>query len=244
MYYGYYPSMYRGYGGYYDSTMLLILAGLLIGLLASALVRSSMNKYAKIRNYRNITGAEAAARLLQSEGLYDVQVRPLNSDSGDHYDPRTKTVNLSYSNYYEPSITSMAVACHECGHAIQHAQGYAPLNFRSALIPAVNFANKLSMPILLIGMLLGYNSFLMQLGILAFALTVLFQLVTLPVEFDASHRALIKMEQFGFVSSEEYTGCKKVLTAAAFTYVAAALSAILSLVRLILLTNGGSRRRR
>jgi hypothetical protein len=226
----------------YDSTYLLVIIGVIIGMIASAGVNSSMKKYAKVRNAGNITGAEAARKILYYEGITDVQVERLSASSGDHYDPSSRTVRLSAANYDYPSVTAVAVASHECGHAIQHAQGYAPMSMRSALVPAVNIANKLSIPIILVGMILSFNQTLIQIGIWAFALTVLFQIVTLPVEFNASHRALVKMEKYGLVTSEEKTGCRKVLTAAAFTYVAAATAAALQLLRLVLLS-GGNRRR-
>jgi Zn-dependent membrane protease YugP len=227
---------------YYDATYLLVIIGVIISMIASAGVNSSMKKYAKVRNAGNITGADAARKILYYEGITDVQVERLSASSGDHYDPSSKTVRLSAANYDYPSVTAVAVASHECGHAIQHAHGYAPMSMRSALVPAVNIANKLSIPIIIIGMVLSWNQTLIQIGIWAFALTVLFQIVTLPVEFNASHRALVKMEQYGLATSDEKTGCRKVLTAAAFTYVAAATAAALQLLRLVLLS-GGSRRR-
>jgi hypothetical protein len=227
---------------YYDATYLLVIIGVIISMIASAGVNSSMKKYAKVRNSGNITGADAARKILYYEGITDVQVERLSASSGDHYDPSSKTVRLSAANYDYPSVTAVAVASHECGHAIQHAHGYAPMSMRSALVPAVNIANKLSIPIIIIGMVLSWNQTLIQIGIWAFALTVLFQIVTLPVEFNASHRALVKMEQYGLATSDEKTGCRKVLTAAAFTYVAAAAAAALQLLRLVLLS-GGSRRR-
>lgn len=227
----------------YDSTYLLVIIGIVLGVIASGLVNSSMNKYSKVRNAANLTGAEAARKILYYEGITDVTVERLSASNGDHYDPSSKTVRLSAAYYDRPSVTAVAVASHECGHAIQHAKGYAPMSIRSALVPAVNIANKMSIPIIIIGMALSFNQTLIQIGIWAFALTVLFQLVTLPVEFNASHRALVKMEQYGFVTSEEKSGCRKVLTAAAFTYVAAAAASALQLLRLILLSGGGNRRR-
>jgi hypothetical protein len=227
----------------YDSTYLLVIIGMVIGVIASGMVNSSMNKYAKVRNAANLTGADAARKILYYEGITDVTVERLSASGGDHYDPSSRTVRLSAAYYDRPSVTAVAVASHECGHAIQHARGYAPMSIRSALVPAVNIANKMSIPIIIIGMVLSFNQTLIQIGIWAFALTVLFQLVTLPVEFNASHRALVKMEQYGLVTSEEKSGCRKVLTAAAFTYVAAATASALQLLRLILLSGGGNRRR-
>lgn len=235
-YYGY------GMGFLWDPTYYLVIIGLLLSLGASALVNSTMRKYSKVRNASGLTGGEAARRILNNEGLYNVQVECLQRDSGDHYDPRTNTVRLSYNNFNSASITSVGVAAHECGHAIQHAKGYAPLSLRSALVPVVNIGSRLGVPIILIGVLIGWNQTLIQIGIWAFALAVLFQLVTLPVEFNASRRAVGKVEQYGLLTSEENTGCKKVLTAAAMTYVAAAAASILQLLRLVLLF-GGNRRR-
>ncbi len=225
---------------YWDPTYILVLIGMVICMGASALVNSAMNKYSRVRNGSGITGEEAARRILNSEGLYNVQIECLSSDRGDHYDPRTNTVRLSRSNFTQPSVTAVGVAAHECGHAIQHAKGYAPLNFRSALVPVANIGSHLGLPLILLGVFLSWNQVLIQIGIWAFALAVAFQLVTLPVEFNASGRAVAKIEQYGLLSAEETKGCRKVLTAAAMTYVAAA-SAILQLLRLVLLF-GGNRR--
>ena len=228
---------------YWDPTYILVLIGMLICMGASAMVNSAMNKYSKVRNAGGITGADAARRILNSEGLYNVQIECLKSDRGDHYDPRTNTVRLSYDNYNQPSITAVGVAAHECGHAIQHAKGYAPLNFRSALVPVANIGSRLGLPIILLGVILSWNQVLIQVGIWTFALAVLFQLVTLPVEFNASARAVAKVEQYGLLTTEETKGCRKVLTAAAMTYVAATASAGLQLLRLVLLFGGNNRRR-
>ncbi len=230
------------YSYYFDPTYILVLVGMVLCLGASAYVNSMMKKYSRVGNSTGITGADAARRILNNEGLYNVQIECLSSESGDHYDPRTNTVSLSRSNYSQASVTAVGVAAHECGHAIQHAKGYAPLNFRTALVPVVNIGSKLGIPIILLGVLLSYNHVLIQIGIWAFSLSVLFQLVTLPVEFNASNRAIAKIDQYGLMSTEENRGCRKVLNAAAMTYVAAAASSILQLLRLILLF--GNRRRR
>lgn len=227
---------------YYDFTYILVIIGMVLCLGASFRVNSVMKKYGKVGNSTGITGAEAARRILNNEGLYHVQIECLQGDEGDHYDPRTDTVRLSRRNFNEATVTAVGVAAHECGHAIQHAKGYSPLNFRSALVPVVNIGSRLGMPIIILGMLLSWNHVLIQIGIWAFSLSVLFQLVTLPVEFNASARAIAKIDQYGLVSVEENQGCKKVLSAAAMTYVAAAASSILQLLRLILLF-GGNRRR-
>ncbi|MCH5338648.1 MAG: zinc metallopeptidase [Acetatifactor sp.] len=227
---------------YWDPTYFLVLIGLVISLLASAMVSSAMNRYSKIRNSTGLTGGEAARRILNNEGLYSVQVECLQQDSGDHYDPKTQTVRLSYSNYHNASVTAVSVAAHECGHAIQHDKEYAFLNFRTALVPVVNIGSRLGVPLIILGVILSWNYTLIQIGIWAFALSLLFQLVTLPVEFNASARAVTKIEQYGLLSSMEVSGSKKVLRAAAMTYVAAAAASALQLLRLFLLFGGGRRR--
>lgn len=234
--------MFYGLGLMWDPTYYLVLIGMVLCLGASALVNSTMNKYSRVRNMSGITGAEAARRILNNEGLYNVQIECLRNQRGDHYDPRTNTVRLSYDNYNGISVTAVGVAAHECGHAIQHAKDYAPLSIRSALVPVVNIGSRLGLPIIILGVILSWNQTLIQIGIWAFALSVLFQLITLPVEFNASRRAVQKVEEYGLLSAQENTGCKKVLTAAALTYVAAAASSILQLLRLILLFGGGRRR--
>lgn len=234
--------MYYGWGMIWDPTYYLVIIGMLLCLGASALVNSTMNKYSRVRNSGGLTGAEAARRILNNEGLYDVQIECIQNNKGDHYDPRTNTVRLSRQNYHNQSVTAVGVAAHECGHAIQHANGYAPLNIRSALVPVVNIGSNIGIPLIFLGVLLSWNQTLIQIGIWAFALTVIFQLVTLPVEFNASKRAVRKVEEYGLLTQEESTGCKKVLKAAAMTYVAAAASSVLQLLRLVLLF-GGNRRR-
>lgn len=234
------PYYYYGFG--LDPTYILVLIGFVLCMGASALVNSTMNKYSKVRNSAGLTGAEAARRILNNEGLYNVQIECLRSNSGDHYDPRTNTVRLSAANYNGASVTAVGVAAHECGHAIQHAKGYAPLSFRSALVPLANLGSTIGVPLIILGIILSFNQVLITIGIWAFALAVLFQVVTLPVEFNASRRAVAKIEQYGLLTSVENSGCKKVLTAAALTYVAAAASSILQLLRLILIS-GGNRRR-
>lgn len=235
---------YGYYGMFYDPTYLLVILGLILGMAASAMVNSSMKKYSKVRNMRGLTGADAARRILDAEGLYEVQVECLSKSDGDHYDPRSKRVRLSYDNYNGASVTAVGVAAHECGHAIQHAGGYVPIRIRSALVPVVNIGSNLSIPIILLGVILSWNQTLIAIGIWAFALTVLFQLVTLPVEINASRRALHKVEEYGLLTQEERGGCKKVLTAAAFTYVAATAASVLQLLRLYLLYGGGRNSRR
>lgn len=235
---------YGYYGMFFDPTYLLVILGLILSLAASALVNGSMKKYSKVRNMRGMTGADAARRILDSEGLHNVSVECLSKGEGDHYDPRSNAVRLSYSNYNDASVTAVGVAAHECGHAIQHARGYVPISIRSALVPVANIGSTLSIPLILLGVVLSWNQTLISIGIWAFALTALFQLVTLPVEFNASRRALQKVEEYGLLTNEERTGCRKVLTAAALTYVAALAASLLQLLRLYLLYGGGNRRRR
>ncbi len=227
---------------YWDPTYILVIIGLAISLAASGMVNSAMRKYHRVSNSTGITGAECARRILNNEGLYHVQVEDLGSGSGDHFDPSANAVRLSHQNYCGRTITAMGVAAHECGHAIQHAQGYTPIKIRTALVPVVNIGSTASMPLILLGVILSWNQTLIQLGIIAFALTVVFQLATLPVEFNASSRALERLEHYGIVTAQENRGCKKVLGAAAMTYVAGTLAAVLQLLRLVLLFGGGRRR--
>ncbi|MBR5267236.1 MAG: zinc metallopeptidase [Lachnospiraceae bacterium] len=231
-----------GYGYGFDPTIVLVLIGVVISLWAQSRVTSTYNKYSKVRSYSGMTGADAALRLLHSQGIYDVSVRPVAGNLTDHYDPRTKVVNLSESVYRSTSIAALGVAAHECGHAMQHNEGYAPLQLRSTLVPIANFGSRLSWPMILIGVMLGgLGSPLCQIGILMFSLAVLFQLVTLPVEFNASSRAVKLLDSLGILSGEEIRGTRSVLNAAAWTYVAAAASSMLQLLRLIILY-GGRRR--
>ena len=190
-----------------------------------------------------MTGADAARRLLASQGIYDVTVRQVSGNLTDHYDPRTKTVNLSQGVYGSTSVAAIGVAAHECGHAMQDNEEYAPLRIRSALVPVANFGSQLSWPLILLGVIFGgLGSPLVQIGILLFTAAVLFQLVTLPVEFNASSRAVKLLDAQGILYGEEVTGTKKVLKAAALTYVAAAAGSILQLLRLIILFGGRNRR--
>lgn len=233
--------MYYGYGYYpfFDPTMILVLIGVILSLAASAKVKSTFARYSKVRSMTGMTGAEAAQRLLNSQEIYDVTVRRVPGSLSDHYDPRTKTVNLSDDVYSSTSVAAIGVAAHECGHAIQHAVGYAPLNFRSALVPIANFGSQISWPLILIGILIGgFGSPIVQLGIILFSLAVLFQLVTLPVEFNASSRAVRLLDSTGILSGNEVDGTRRVLGAAALTYVAAAAGSILQLLRLIILFGG------
>lgn len=189
-----------------------------------------------------MTGAEAAQRILAQNGIYDVSVEQISGNLTDHYDPRNKVLRLSDSTYSDTSVAAIGVAAHECGHALQHNQEYLPLKIRSAIVPAANIGSRLGLPIILLGVILGSNYFLIQLGIWVFSLAVLFQIVTLPVEFNASKRAMEMMERYGILSGTELRSTRKVLSAAAMTYVAAAAASVLQLLRLVLLF-GGNRRR-
>lgn len=222
---------------YFDSTYILVVIGAVICMLASARVNSTFNRYSRVRHHSNMTGAEAATRILQMNGLYDVRVQHVAGNLTDHYDPRTKVVNLSDATYSSPTVAAVGVAAHECGHAIQHANHYAPLTFRSALVPVANLGSMAAWPLIIIGLFMNSRSsaLFIQLGIWCFALSVLFQLVTLPVEFNASSRAIRILSDSGMLYPDEVDGTKKVLSAAALTYVASAAASILQLLRLIMI---------
>lgn len=229
----YYPIWY-GFGSGY----ILVLIGVVICLVASSRMKSTFNKYSRVRNHSGMTGKDAAAQILHRAGIYDVRVEHISGNLTDHYDPRSKVLRLSDMVYGQTSVAAMGVAAHECGHAIQHQVGYAPLSIRSALVPAANFGSSIAWPLILIGLLFNSqtSSLLINIGIFAFSLAVLFQIVTLPVEFNASGRAVKILGETGMLYPEEVDSTKKVLTAAALTYVAGAASAILQLLRIILLT--------
>ena len=223
------------YYHYYDPTYILVLVGAILSIVASSMVQSTYNKYAKVRSMSGMTGAQVAELILRNKGITDVRIDHVSGNLTDHYNPKTKVINLSDTVYHSQSVAALGVAAHECGHVIQHHENYAPLNFRSMLVPAANIGSKAGIPIILLGVLFGYNPVLVQIGIWVFALSVLFQLVTLPVEFNASKRALVCLEEYGVVTREEKSQSAKVLRAAALTYVAAAASAILQLLRLVML---------
>ena len=228
---------------YYDWTYILVLIGVLICLAASARVKQVFAKYSRVQSRLRLTGKEAAEEILRRNGIYDVRVIHIPGNLTDHYNPGNKTLGLSDTVYQSSSVAAVGVAAHECGHAVQHARGYAPLAIRGALVPVANFGSALAWPLILIGLLItGETSvFLINLGILLFSAAVLFQLVTLPVEFNASRRAVDVLGASGMLYPDELSSVKKVLGAAALTYVAGAASAILQLLRLLILT-GGRRR--
>ncbi len=234
--------MTYGYGYYFDPTYVLVLIGAIICLIASARVRMTYNKYARRQSKSGMTGAQAAEKLLHAAGIFDVQILHVSGKLTDHYDPRNKTLSLSDSVYASSSVAAIGVAAHECGHAIQHDKNYVPLNLRSAIVPVANIGSAISWPLILIGLLFSGStaSFFIELGILAFSFAVIFQLVTLPVEFNASRRALRMLSDQQILADTELRASKKVLRAAALTYVASAAAAILQLLRLIILFGGDS----
>ena len=232
--------MYYGYGYGFDPTFLLIIIGVFLSMAASAKMKSTFSRYSRVGSASGISGAETAYRILQSQGLYDVQVQHVAGTLTDHYDPRSKTVNLSDAVYGSTSLAAVGVAAHECGHAVQHATGYQMLSLRTAMVPVVSIGTQLSWPMILFGVMFGGSS-LVSIGILLFSLGVAFQLVTLPVEFDASSRALKLLESNGILGSMEVDGARNVLGAAALTYVAAAAGSLLQLLRLLMIF-GGRRR--
>ena len=227
---------------YYDPTYILVLIGAVLSLWASATVKSTYNKYSRVYSYSGLTGAQAAAQILRQAGIYDVRIEHVSGNLTDHYDPKARVLRLSDSVYGSNSVAAIGVAAHECGHAIQDQEDYVPLRFRSAFVPVANLGTQVAFPILLLGVFLGSSHFLIQVGLLCFFFGVLFQLITLPVEFNASGRAVRIIRETGMMSDDELSKTKKVLSAAAMTYVAAAAASILSMLRLIILF-GGNRRR-
>ena len=227
---------------YYDPTYILVLIGAVLSLWASATVKSTYNKYSRVYSYSGLTGAQAAAQILRQAGIYDVRIEYVSGNLTDHYDPKARVLRLSDSVYGSNSVAAIGVAAHECGHAIQDQEDYVPLRFRSAFVPVANLGTQVAFPILLLGVFLGSSHFLIQVGLLCFFFGVLFQLITLPVEFNASGRAVRILRETGMMSDDELSKTKKVLSAAAMTYVAAAAASILSMLRLIILF-GGNRRR-
>ena len=228
---------------YFDPTYMLVLIGVVICMLASVKVKSTYAKYASVRSMSGMTGKDAAERILKGAGIYDVRVEHISGQLSDHYDPRSKVLRLSDSTYASASVAAIGVAAHECGHAIQHATGYAPLRFRGALVPAANLGATIAWPLIIFGLLINGSSslLLINIGIIAFSMAVLFHLVTLPVELNASGRAIKILRGSGLLREEEVGAVKKVLSAAALTYVAGAASSILQLLRILIIT-GGRRR--
>ena len=230
---------YNYYYGLDWTYLILVLPCILISVWASSNVNSTFNKYSKQFSYRRITGAQAAQRVLQANGVYGVRIDRVNGNLTDHFDPKSNVIRLSDSVYDSTSTAAIGVSCHEAGHAVQYAQNYAPIKIRAAIIPLTNFGSKIAMPLILAGILFtAFGSFsdtLVYMGIAAFGLSLIFQLVTLPVEFNASRRAMNAISQTGILTIEEQRGARKTLTAAALTYVAATAVSLAQLLRLILL---------
>lgn len=229
--------------------LILVLPAVIFSLWASIRVNTTFKKYSKIRSMRGITGAEAARRVLDANGLQHIRIEQIPGNLTDHYDPRSDVIRLSESVYGNTSVAAVGVACHEAGHAVQHAENYAPVKIRAAIIPVTNIGSRLAIPLIILGILLNSLAsapeFLViaYIGVACYGLCTLFQLVTMPTEFDASRRALRCIESYGILGSEEIGGARRVLTAAAMTYVAALAVSLMQLLRLFLMVSGNSRRR-
>lgn len=228
---------------YWDSTYILVIIGALISALASWNVSSTFRRFSTVSNRRGLTAENVAAQILRNAGIHDVRIERISGNLTDHYSPNEKVLRLSESVYGSTSVAAIGVAAHECGHAIQHQEGYGPLKLRTASVPVANIGSRISWPVILIGLIFGWMD-LARIGVFLFAFVVLFQLITLPVEFNASGRALKILEGNALLVDGELQGTSKVLKAAALTYVAALFSSILQLLRLVLLTRGNNRRRR
>ena len=222
----------------YYGSMIILIPAIIFTMYAQAKVNSNFRRYSNVRNLRNMTGAEAARRMLDANGLGRVQIEQVKGSLTDHYDPRKRVLRLSQSVYGVNSIAAVSVACHEAGHAVQHAGSYKPLKVRNSIVPLVNFASSLTWPLVILGIILLANGsymgdLLFNIGVIAMLAVILFHTVTLPVEFNASSRALKQMDELGIIAEEENTGAKKVLRAAAMTYVAALATAIANLLRIL-----------
>lgn len=222
------------YGFYFDKTYFLVLIGLVISMIAQSNINAKFNKYKKIKSKRGMTGAEAAQMVLDYNNYRDISIKRVRGSLSDYFNPMTKEVALSDTSFKDSSIASLAVALHEIGHVIQFKEGYVPLKIKSYIVPAVNFGSKLSFPILLVGIFLSQQN-LINIGLALFSLTLLFQLVTLPVEFNASKRAIVALERTHILDESEIPGAREMLRSAAFTYVAATLATALQLLRLFIL---------
>ena len=233
---------------YFDPTYILVVIGLIISVWAQITVQSTFNKYSRVRLSRGITGADAARQVLSQGGVHDVSIKSIRGSMTDHYNPRDNSISLSETVGGVSTAAAVGVAAHEAGHALQHAEGYGPIKLRMAIIPVCNFASSLAMPLFLLGILFSswnpntsFGFMMMQAGIIAFSVAVFFQVVTLPVEFNASRRAIKALEATGYYTDEELDGARKVLRAAAMTYVAALAVSLLQLLRLIILSNNRRR---
>lgn len=229
------------YYGYHDKTYIIIIIAMVISLIATFRLRGTFSKYSRKNCSSGYNGAQAAERILRNAGIYDVSIERISGDLTDHYDPRTKTLRLSDSVYGKTSIAAVGVAAHECGHAIQDAKNYKPLRLRHAWVPVANIGSNFAIPVILFGCFMGFDRTLINIGIFMFSFAVLFQLITLPVEYNASKRAVKVLQETGILYGEEVKGAKKVLSAAALTYVAATIATILQLLRLVILFGGRGR---
>ena len=239
----YYSGGYGMYNGFYSASYLLVIIGAVICMIASARVKSTYRKYAKVMSASGLTGAQAAEMILRRNGVLGVTVQHVAGELTDHYDPARGVVNLSDATYNSTSVAAIGVAAHECGHVMQHETEYLPLKIRTALVPVANIGSNVGIWIVMLGLILGLNDTLAMIGIYLFSFGVLFQLVTLPVAFDASRRALVMLQDYGILGQTEVQGSRSVLSAAAMTYVASAAASVLQLLRLLMIVNGGRRRR-
>lgn len=229
---------------YWDPTMILIIIGMIISGFASMYVQSTYNKYSKVKSKRGYTASDVCREILNAAQLKNVRLEGIRGNLTDHYNAQDKVLRLSDTTRNSTSVAAIGVAAHEAGHAMQDRDNYGPLRLRAALVPVTNFGQTAAFPILFLGLFMGYQQTLINIGILLFSLTLLFQLVTLPVEFDASKRAIRILEEQNLLTNEELPQAKKVLNAAALTYIAAAIASFLSVLRLFLIFGGGNRRRR
>ena len=230
-----------GYYGYYlDPTYVLVIFAFLLTMFASFGVKGTFSKYDKVKSSRGITGAMAARRILDANGLQHIRIEHVSGNLTDHYSPKEDVIRLSDATYNSDSVAAIGVAAHECGHAVQHQVGYAPIKIRNSIVPIVNIGSSLSMPLFFIGLLLGSTKLALG-GAMLFGLVLLFQLVTLPVEINASRRAMKTLDQMMILEGDELSGAKKTLTAAAMTYVASVASSALQLLRLLLIINNRRR---
>lgn len=227
---------------YWDQTIIILIPALIFSLIAQLMVKGAFSKYSGVRNSRGYTGADAARAILDRNGLSYIRIEHINGELTDHYDPSANVIRLSDSVYNNDSVAAVGVAAHEAGHAVQYAEGYGPIKVRSAIIPMTQFGSNLSTPLVILGIIFSSNV-LITAGILLFCTVVLFQAITLPVEFNASGRALKVLREEHFLDDDEMKGAKSVLTAAALTYVAAMFSALASLARLLLIRNRNNNRR-
>jgi len=226
---------------FWDSTIVLLIPAILLSIYAQYKISSSYKHYSKIRSQSGLTGAQTARALLNSNGLYDVRVEAVQGRLSDHYDPSTRVINLSPDVFQGTSLSSVAVAAHETGHALQHASGYFPMTLRSSFVPVASLGSGAGPILIMVGLFMPTYGWLLDFGILAFSFAVLFQIITLPVEFNASNRAMTLLQEGNMLGSEEVRGARSVLNAAALTYVAAALAAVLQLARFILISRGRSK---